>query len=358
MKTPWLAGALLAVAIISHAPFAGAGEPPPPAVPEEPDREIAAEVEESSAALEEARTKLDRFLAEIQSVAPATADAPETPGEAPPPAASAPAPTLEDAFERFERTGFAPLVATPAATVYPYGRSQAIVTCLPTRVCDLRLEPGETIDGLALGDPTSWQLTELYEGETVLTPHVLLKPSRWDLATNLVVATNRRVYHVELRAPTERSARADEPTYDRAVSWWYPEQWAQRRRTVQERERAAAAARKAAVAQPAAVLDPLTLNWHYEIERPRRRRHRLPWTPSVVLDDGVRTLVRLPASVREAPAAFGLLDDGTYRPLNTSPIRDGWLVIPTVIDEIHLVVGAGDDRRFVRLVNRAHPSGA
>lgn len=321
-----------------------------------------------AAALEEARARLDRFLAEIHGVAPLDA----APLDAAPldnaaeaidfPAleklsleAAEPVPTVEDAYDRFERTGFAPLVPTPTSTIYPYGRSEPVLTCLPTRVCDLRLEPGEEIDGIALGDPQSWQLTELYEGSGALTPHVLLKPSGFDLATNLVIATDRRVYHLELRAPAEDAARAGEPAYDRAVSWWYPDQWAQRRRTEEERRRAAAEARAAAAAPAAASLDPTALNWDYAVEEPRRERRRLAWTPSVVVDDGARTLIRLPAGVQDVPAAFGLLEDGSYRPLNASPLRDGWMVIPTVTGEIHLVVGAGDDRRFVRIVNRSLP---
>ena len=100
--------------------------------------------------------------------------------------------------------------------------------------------------------------------------------------------------------------------------------------------------------------DPVTLG-HRAAVRAKRRR-RLGWEPTVVLDDGSRTLIRIPAHVREIPAAFGLLDDGSYTPLNASPVRDGWIVLPTVTGEIHLVVGTGDDRRFVRIVNRALPA--
>jgi len=358
-KTALLAVCALA-AVSLMTPAQAAGQPPAPApfpaeaTPAEPS------AEESAAALEQARAKLDRILAEMRDIQPPDAAAATltNAGDEPfDPATYLPAASEQEAVDRLERTGFAPLVATPSSTAYPYGRSQPVLTCLPSRVCDLRLEPGESIDGLALGDPESWQLTELYEGDDPLTPHVLLKPSRFDVATNLVIATDRRVYHVELRAPAERDARRDEATYDRAVTWWYPEQWAQRRRTAEERARAAAAAKQAAVAQPAAMLDPTALNWRYDVEPPRKRRQRLGWMPTVVLDDGTRTLIRVPAHVREVPAAFGLLDDGSYTPLNASPIRDGWIVLPTVTGEIHLVVGTGDGRRFVRIVNRARSAG-
>jgi len=218
MKTtiaPLLICALAAGYLAAPAPAVGQTPPPasPPAVEAAPAE---ASHEESAAALEEARRRLDRFLSEVRGIEPpdAAAATPQSAAGDEPldPASYGPVATEREAYERLERTGFAPLVATPSSTAYPYGRSQPVVTCLPSRVCDLRLEPGESIDGLALGDPESWQLTELYEGDAPLTPHVLLKPSRFDLATNLVIATDRRVYHVELRAPAERDARRDEAT--------------------------------------------------------------------------------------------------------------------------------------------------
>jgi type IV secretion system protein VirB9 len=45
--------------------------------------------------------------------------------------------------------------------------------------------------------------------------HILIKPTRPDIITNLVINTDRRTCHMELRA-TER-------TYMASVSWIYPQ---------------------------------------------------------------------------------------------------------------------------------------
>ena len=45
--------------------------------------------------------------------------------------------------------------------------------------------------------------------------HILVKPTRADLRTNLVINTDRRTYHVELRATAA--------TYMASVSWTYPQ---------------------------------------------------------------------------------------------------------------------------------------
>lgn len=44
--------------------------------------------------------------------------------------------------------------------------------------------------------------------------HILVKPTRVDLQTNLVINTNLRAYHMELRST--------EKTYMASVSWQYP----------------------------------------------------------------------------------------------------------------------------------------
>jgi type IV secretory pathway VirB9-like protein len=46
--------------------------------------------------------------------------------------------------------------------------------------------------------------------------HILVKPTRPDIATNLVINTDRRTYHLELRANAPQVWMA-------SVSWTYPD---------------------------------------------------------------------------------------------------------------------------------------
>lgn len=306
----------------------------------------------SAAALAPATSQeIERLLAEIDGLAGLPVpEAPADGAELEPPA-PAPAATVEEAGRRFEESGFAPVVALPTHRLHPFGHEVPTLRCLPTRACDLVLEPGEAIDGHALGDPESWQTAVLLEGQPpALTPHFVVKPSAFGLATNLVLVTDRRAYHLELVSPAESEARADGAAYDHRVGWWYPERWIERRRAEEELARARREAR--AEATPAALpLDPTALDWGYRVEHPRRRSRRLGWEPAAVVDDGRRTWVRLPerALAGELPAAFGVLADGSYAPLNAR-YRDGWLLIPAVVDALDLVLGAGDGRRSLRIV--------
>ena len=88
----------------------------------------------------------------------------------------------------------------------------------PGEITDVALEPGERLVGtgpVAAGDTVRWIIdnTESGSGPTNRV-HVLIKPTRPELVTNLVIDTDRRTYHLELRS--------DAKTYMAAVSWIYP----------------------------------------------------------------------------------------------------------------------------------------
>jgi type IV secretion system protein VirB9 len=82
-------------------------------------------------------------------------------------------------------------------TVYP-------VLASPGRITDLVLQPGERLVGsgaLAAGDTARWIIGDTVSGTGAeQRVHVLVKPSALGLATNLIINTTLRTYHLDLRA--------------------------------------------------------------------------------------------------------------------------------------------------------------
>ena len=107
-----------------------------------------------------------------------------------------------------------------AVQVYPYSAGALYqVYTAPGQVTDIALEPTEQLVGsgpVAAGDTVRWIVgdTESGAGESHRV-HILLKPTRPDLVTNLVINTDRRTYLLELHSTPS--------TYMAAVSWQYPE---------------------------------------------------------------------------------------------------------------------------------------
>src|SRR3546814_7328427 len=86
-----------------------------------------------------------------------------------------------------------------AVQVYPYSEGALFrLFAAPERVSDIALQPGETLTSVAAGDTVRWTVgdTASGSGETKRT-HLLVKPFAPGLSTNLVITTDRRVYHVQ-----------------------------------------------------------------------------------------------------------------------------------------------------------------
>ena len=107
-----------------------------------------------------------------------------------------------------------------AVQVFPFSPGALYqVYVSPGQITDIALEPGEQLTGsgpVAAGDTVRWIIgdTESGNGDTRRV-HVLVKPTRPAIETNLVVNTDRRTYLIELRSH-------DKP-YMPAVAWFYPE---------------------------------------------------------------------------------------------------------------------------------------
>ncbi|WP_343517717.1 P-type conjugative transfer protein TrbG [Sphingomonas sp.] len=208
-----------------------------------------------------------------------------------------------------------------AAAVYPFSEGtiyRAYTT--PERVTDIALQPGENLVAVASGDTVRWVIGDTTSGAGAeKRVHVLVKPFSAGLATNLVITTDRRTYHVALTS-TAGPAMA-------ALSWSYPQDELLAVRRAQE---AAAAA-----APVAAGLEIERLNFGYEISGDRPA-----WRPLRAFDDGRQTFIEFPPSlaVGEAPPLF-LVDDKGEAQLVNYRLRGRYYVVDRLFGSAELRLG-------------------
>ena len=157
----------------------------------------------------------------------------------------------------------------------------------------------------------------------------MVKPTRADLMTNLVINTDRRTYHLELRST--------EKTYMASVSWQYPqdELIALRRQNV-----------AAEAATPIDVgLDLSKLNFRYAIEG-----DAAPWRPLRAFDDGRKVYVEFPRGIAqgEMPPLFVIGASGDSQLVNYR-VLGNHMIIDRLFAAAELRFGS-DDQRVVRIV--------
>lgn len=78
------------------------------------------------------------------------------------------------------------------------------------------MEPGEALVSVSAGDTVRWVVgnTQSGSGDTAQV-HILVKPIATELQTNLMIATDRWTYHLQLQSIEE--------TYMASASWSYPQ---------------------------------------------------------------------------------------------------------------------------------------
>src|SRR5262245_37528023 len=108
-------------------------------------------------------------------------------------------PEIQAAMRAWKSGQPAPIIRTTEFIQYPYGLTEAVVTCEPLRDCDVELDAGEEVQNVSIGDTSRWLVHPAFSGaRETLTPHVMVKPSEYGIATNAIITTNRRTYYLRL----------------------------------------------------------------------------------------------------------------------------------------------------------------
>jgi type IV secretion system protein VirB9 len=208
-----------------------------------------------------------------------------------------------------------------AVQVYPFAEGSLYqVYAAPERVTDIALQPGEALISVAAGDTARWVIGDTSSGSGgEKRTHVLAKPFSSGLATNIVITTDRRSYHLALTS-TSTTAMV-------AVSWTYPQDALIALKRVAE-ERQAAAPVASGIAP-----DQLRFNYAISGDRPA-------WRPLRAFDDGRQTYVEFPATIAvgEAPPLF-LVDRKGEAQLVNYRLQGRFYVVDRIFDAAELRLG-------------------
>jgi type IV secretion system protein VirB9 len=221
-----------------------------------------------------------------------------------------------------------------AVQVYPFAEGALYqVYAAPGEVTDIALEAGEQLVGsgpVAAGDTVRWIIGDTESGAgATRRVHILLKPTAPDLATNLVIDTDKRTYHLELRSGPK--------AYMASVSWTYPAD-----QLIAVRHEAAAAQEAAPVETG---LDVTHLKFRYRIEGDKP-----PWRPLLAFDDGRRVYIEMPPGLAQgdAPPLFVVGAGGKGELVNYRVDRN-YYVVDRLFGAAELRLG-GKHQQTVRIV--------
>ncbi len=213
-----------------------------------------------------------------------------------------------------------------AAQIYSFSAGALYqVYAAPGEITDIALEEGEQLVGsgpIAAGDTVRWVIgdTESGSGEARRV-HVLVKPTRSSIETNLVINTDRRTYLIELRSR--------EKPYMPLISWYYPEE--QRKGQ--------------SLSLTPTLPDASQRRFRYAIEGDRP-----PWRPLAAYDDGRKVYIEFPQGIvqGEMPPLFVLGPDGKSEIVNYRAYSN-LLIVDRLFAAAELRLG-GEHQQKVRIV--------
>ena len=217
-----------------------------------------------------------------------------------------------------------------ATQVWPYSAGALYqVYASPGKVTDVALQEGEHLVSVSAGDTVRWVIGDTSSGTGAsVRVHILVKPTRPDLKTNLVVNTDRRTYLIELTAT--------ELTWMASASWEYPQD---RLLALQNQNRRAEAAAPVADGIP---LQRLRFRYAISGDNP-------PWRPVRAFDDGEKVYIQFPAGIAqgELPPLFVVGPTGENQLVNYRS-RAPYYVVDRLFGAAELRLG-GYPQQVVRI---------
>ncbi|MGE4483442.1 P-type conjugative transfer protein TrbG [Acidocella sp.] len=222
-----------------------------------------------------------------------------------------------------------------AIQVYPFTEGALYeVYAAPEEITDIALQPGEQLVGngpVAAGDTVRWIVGDTISGAGATKQvHILVKPTAPGLTTNLVIDTNRRTYHLELRSTPS--------TYMASISWQYPEDDLI---AIKQQNEAVDAA-----APIATGIDVSALNFRYKIEGDHP-----PWRPLRAFDDGKKVYIEFPSGIGQGdmPPLF-VIGPGGGSDLVNYRVRGNDMIVDTLFAAAVLQMGDASSEQRVRIV--------
>jgi P-type conjugative transfer protein TrbG len=212
---------------------------------------------------------------------------------------------------------------------YAFPGPPPTLTCAPLTVCTVTLQPGESVSSVATGDSSRWLISTAPSGPDGATPLLFIKPKESDLHTNLVIATNRHIYFVDL-------ASSNQWTNPR-ISFYYPAEEEAARAVAAQAAAQAEARRQAEQQTKLPVVTPDKLDTHYRISGTKS------FAPQRVYNDGVHTYLEFDKFPSDLPVLIALAPDGSNQIVNYR-VLDSVYVVDGVPSGLELISNAGTGR--------------
>lgn len=230
--------------------------------------------------------------------------------------------------------------------VFRYGQGYHSVICAVLKLCDIAMEPQEKIQGVQIGDSSRWSVDSAVSGSAEnRTEHLVIKPLDVGLDTSLIVTTDRRVYHLNLKSTAK--------SYMPSVRFRYAENNFSAFNSAGAELKPGAFA--AAGGNSFSVGSGLTRIAAATAEPELKKQDESydvsggdALKPLRVYNDGVRTYIEMPSSMQKMPALVAVTKEGGLftdeeTALVNYRVQDKAFVVDGIPEHLRLMLGDGGE---------------
>lgn len=192
------------------------------------------------------------------------------------------------------------------------------IYCMPGYLTDVIFQNGEEINFIGGGDTTRWMIDSAKSGKGKnQVNHLYIKPVQRGIDTNLIVNTTRHSYHIQLVSTN---------TYNPIVSWLYPQE-VNLAEEIKEKEKEDETLPR---------LNEIS-NTNYKIDGNKK----LGWKPVTVFDDGEKTFIQMPASMKttKAPVLYIKEQSKAGLALVNYRVLKNYYIVDRLFDEAEMKSG-------------------
>lgn len=236
--------------------------------------------------------------------------------------------------------GLKPVLGENGTVKFVYGSQQVSIVCAVLQICDVALQPGEQVNSIHIGDQARWLVEPAITGTgRSETQHLIIKPMDVGLSTSLIVTTNRRSYHMQLRSHRRK--------FMPRVAFIYPEDVLAKFDAIKSHRRYEAEARNLQVLPTGEYLG--DLDFGYEVSGTTR------WKPVRVYNDGVKMIIQMPSTITQtdAPTLLVLRDTGWFesdkKEIINYRMQGDRYIVDGIPEKVILIAGVGSNQERITI---------
>lgn len=217
-----------------------------------------------------------------------------------------------------------------------YGIAQPQIMCAVLQITDIQLEPNEIATSVHIGDSARWNIEPIIAASPAGNiTHLIIKPKDANLLTSLIIITNKRTYHLQLKSHKSQ--------YFPLVKFSYPQDIVDKLNKLNKRTRNDYNIKTGNTSDYLS-----TLSFGYEL------KGNAKFKPVRVYNDGLKTIIEMPKNIQSSniPTLMIIEEDSKDPLIVNYRYQNNRYIVDAIFDKAILISGVGWHQKKITIIRK------